>query len=79
MQNYSAFFQKELQMFGFLILSLYPKYAESFFADMVPLVKEGKMKHREDVTKGLKHSCQALVDVLSGKNHGKKVILVAED
>ncbi|EIM83947.1 NAD-P-binding protein [Stereum hirsutum FP-91666 SS1] len=79
LKNYSMFFQKELQMFGFLVFTLYPKYIDRFLADMVPLVKEGKIKHREDVTKGLEHSCQALVDVLSGKNHGKKVILVAED
>lgn len=66
-------------MYGFLVGSLVHKYADAFYAEMVPLVKEGKMKHREDVTRGLENGCQALVDVLSGKNHGKKVILVADD
>lgn len=78
-QNYSQIFQKELTIHGFLVGSLRPKYTKQFYAEMVPLVKEGKLKHREDVTVGLEGAGKSLVDTLTGKNFGKTVVLVAEE
>lgn len=44
----------------------------------VPIDK-GEFKYKEDGTWGLENSGQALWDVMTGKNLGKKVIVLAEE
>lgn len=65
-------------MSGFVIVSLHAKYLEAFKNEIPALVSRGEIKYKEDKTFGLEHSAQALVDVMTGKNNGKKVIVLAD-
>jgi NADPH-dependent curcumin reductase CurA len=44
---------------------------------MVPWLKGGKVKYREDITDGLENAPRELIGLLRGKNFGKKVIRVS--
>lgn len=55
------------------------KCTERFYRVLTPLIKEGKIKHGEDVSKGLQTAEKGIEDVLREKNSAKKVILVAEE
>lgn len=78
-QNYTQIFKKQLTLHGLFVSRLAHKYGEEFYRVMVPLVKEGKIKHREDISRGLETAGQGILDVQQGKNTAKKVILVAEE
>jgi NADPH-dependent curcumin reductase CurA len=68
-----------IAMNGFVIPDLYPKYNQEFNEVVPKLISEGKVKHREDFTKGLEFGGEALLEVQAGKNTGKKVVIVAEN
>ena len=70
---------KSLRLSGFLVARLHPKYREEFYRTMPRLLASGKIKFREDITKGLENGGDALLAVQKGVNVGKAVILVAED
>jgi NADPH-dependent curcumin reductase CurA len=42
-------------------------------------VREGKLKHREDVVVGLENAPTAFIGLLEGKNFGKLMVKVGED
>ncbi|KAH7924548.1 alcohol dehydrogenase [Leucogyrophana mollusca] len=69
---------KEIKMSGILVTSLLPKYMEAFLAEIPPLITKGEFKYREDITKGLEHTGEAILAVQKGTNIGKSVILVAD-
>ncbi|KAL0576962.1 hypothetical protein V5O48_005033 [Marasmius crinis-equi] len=79
LKNLWTIFGRSLHIHGFLVFDLAPKWQDEFYKVVPPLVAKGELKHREDITKGLEHTGDALLQVQSGKNFGKKVILVAED
>ena len=60
------------------MLELLPKYEAEFYQVVPKAVRDGKIRHREHVYRGLEHTGQALVDVLTGKNNGKSVIVLAD-
>lgn len=70
---------KELKIFGFIVSSLLPKYRAEFYATVPRWLAEGKLKYLEDAKHGLALAGEAILDVQSGKNHGKSVVIVAED
>ncbi|GJE91334.1 NADP-dependent oxidoreductase [Phanerochaete sordida] len=70
---------KELQINGFLVFSLLPKYAEEFYREVPARIASGEFKFIEDVKKGLEFAGHAIYEVQAGKNHGKSVIQVAEE
>jgi NADPH-dependent curcumin reductase CurA len=41
------------------------------------MIKDGRIKVKEDISEGLESAPQSLIDVLKGANFGKKVIKVA--
>ena len=45
--------------------------------EFVPMIQEGRINVREDVSQGIESAPQSLIDVLNGDNFGKKVIKVA--
>lgn len=67
---------KRLKMQGFIIFDDYGHRYPEFLKEMSVWVKEGKVKHREDMVEGLEAAPQALVDVLAGRNFGKMVVHV---
>ena len=64
---------------GLLYNVLRPQYEDEFYATVPQLVKDGAIKYREDISNGLETVGQALNDVGSGKNFGKRVVVVAEN
>ncbi|PCH38850.1 NAD(P)-binding protein [Wolfiporia cocos MD-104 SS10] len=70
---------KQLRISGFIVTSLHQAHLSHFYETFPKLVKEGKIKYKEDVTKGLEHAGHVIVDVLTGRNKGKSVILVGEE
>ena len=78
-KNLMQIVARQLKISGFIVGSLYHKYEDAFYAEMPARVKRGEVKYLEDVSAGLAHAAQGLVDVLTGGNVGKKVILVARE
>lgn len=71
---------KSISMNGFLFWNLMSKYGlDPWIKEYLPLVKDGKIKQREQKTHGLENLPKALVQVLKGENQGKGIIVVAED
>lgn len=71
---------KSLQINGFIAGDLVKKYGfEPFFENYLPLVRDGKLKYKEDKTYGLENLADALLNMLHGKNKGKAIVVVAED
>lgn len=66
-------------MHGFINGNWFGKYREQFYQEVPKLVKEGKIQYQEDITRGLEHAGQGILDVQQGTNKGKKVILVADE
>jgi NADPH-dependent curcumin reductase len=61
---------------GFIVGDFASQYSE-FLADMVPWIRDGKIKYREDISEGLENAPQALIGLLRGENFGKKIIRVS--
>ncbi|KAI0918222.1 hypothetical protein AcV7_007024 [Taiwanofungus camphoratus] len=59
---------------GFVVMSLRAKYAE-----MPRLITEGRVQYMEDRVHGLAEAGRALVDMVTGRNRGKSVVVVAEE
>ncbi|VDB88826.1 unnamed protein product [Peniophora sp. CBMAI 1063] len=78
-QNIFEIVAKEISLHGFLWASLRPRYVKQFFDEVPKLVREGKIKYQEDRSYGLDKVGEALLQVHTGVNHGKKVVVVAED
>ncbi|MBV9330909.1 MAG: NADP-dependent oxidoreductase [Alphaproteobacteria bacterium] len=52
---------------------------EEFLALMAPLVREGRVKYREDIRKGFDIVPEAFAEMLKGGNFGKMLVQVADD
>ncbi|TXG72986.1 hypothetical protein EZV62_001565 [Acer yangbiense] len=69
---------KRISMEGFVVFDYMSQYSE--FLDMaVPSIREGKIDYVEDKVEGLENAAAALVELSSGTNVGKVVIVVARD
>ncbi|RPD54820.1 NAD(P)-binding protein [Lentinus tigrinus ALCF2SS1-7] len=78
-KNLQQLVWREITFNGFLVGSLMPKYDDEFFATMPARVAKGEIKYKEHFVKGLENAGQALLDVLSGENFGKSVVVVSEE
>ncbi|KZT03632.1 NAD(P)-binding protein [Laetiporus sulphureus 93-53] len=78
-KNLSYIVGKQLRISGFIVTSLHEKHLADFHKEIPRKVASGEIKHKEDVSKGLESVGQAILDVMTGKNKGKKVILVSEE
>lgn len=58
---------------GFLVGDYFDLWDE-FQREVGPLVASGEIRHLEDMGEGLEQAPKALMDVISGRNMGKKVI-----
>lgn len=66
-----------LAVTGFIILDHWEKFP-AFMAEVAPLVREGRLRYREDVTEGLEKAPAAFLRMLEGGNLGKTLVKVAE-
>jgi len=70
---------RRIKMQGFIINEDYGHRFAEFLENMMPWVKEGKIKYREDLVDGLENAPQAFIGLLEGKNFGKLIVQVAKD
>ncbi|KAI8878437.1 NAD(P)-binding protein [Backusella circina FSU 941] len=68
---------KRLTVQGFIIMD-HLDYEPQFLKEMTPLLVSGQIKYREDISEGIESTAEALIDVLRGDNHGKKVVKIAD-
>ncbi|OCH96220.1 NAD-P-binding protein [Obba rivulosa] len=79
LKNLTSIVSKQLKFYGFIVSSLHGKYGTQFYQELPRRVAAGEIKYQEDITHGLEKVGEAILDVMTGKNKGKKVILVADD
>lgn len=77
-QNLANILSREIKVYGFTIMTLLPKYRDTFYAEVPALIASGEIKLREDLSKGLESAGEAILAVQRGTNAGRSVILVAE-
>jgi len=75
----STLLARRIKMQGFIIYEDYGLRFNEFLEQMIPWVKEGKIKAKEDVVDGLENAPEAFIGLLQGKNFGKLLIRVAND
>ena len=63
---------------GFII-SYHFHHLPAFLKDVSGWIKEGKLKYREDIVKGIENAPEAFMGLLKGKNFGKLLVQVADD
>jgi NADPH-dependent curcumin reductase len=70
--------RRRMTVQGFIIFDDYgPRFGE-FHSQMSAWVKDGKVRHREDIVHGLENAPKAFIGLLEGKNFGKLIVKVAE-
>jgi NADPH-dependent curcumin reductase CurA len=79
MNNLRMITIKELQLLGFIVFTIFPKYHDQFFQDIPPMIKSGKLKYMEALTMGIELAGHAMLDVQLGNNFGKSVVIVDRD
>ncbi|EJF64325.1 NAD(P)-binding protein [Dichomitus squalens] len=70
---------KQLHFHGFIVGFLRHKYVDEFYSSFVGRVARGEIKYKEHKLYGLDKAGEGILDVQSGKNFGKCVIVVAEE
>jgi NADPH-dependent curcumin reductase CurA len=76
-RNYMNLLVGRARMEGFVVFDYLSRVDEAMAA-LVPLVREGKIHHREDVRAGLEAAPSALVDLYTGDNRGKLLVKIAD-
>jgi len=67
---------KRLTLRGFIVGD-FASLRGDFVRDMGTWVREGRVKHREDIVEGLENAPAAFIGLLKGRNFGKLVVKVA--
>ena len=67
---------KRLTLRGFIV-SDFASQKPEFLAEVGPLVRDGRIKYREDIVEGLENAPQALIGLLRGENFGKVIVRVS--
>jgi NADPH-dependent curcumin reductase CurA len=76
-KNYLNLLVQRGRMEGFIVLDYMPRAAEAVAA-LSGWLKEGRLKDRVDVEKGLENAPQALGRLFKGENRGKQLVRIAE-
>ena len=76
-RNYMNLLVKRARMEGFVVFDYLPRTAEAL-AELMPMIEDGRLRHREDVREGLEQAPRALMDLYSGDNTGKLLVKIAE-
>jgi NADPH-dependent curcumin reductase CurA len=75
-RNYMNLLVKRARMEGFVVFDYLPRYGEAL-SELTALVREGRLRFREDVRPGLESAPEALVDLYTGANEGKLLVEIA--
>jgi hypothetical protein len=76
--NWGVLLVNRVTVKGFIISDHLDRLPD-FLRDCAAWVREGRLKHREDVVVGLEHAPAAFIGLLEGKNFGKVIVRVGED
>ena len=68
---------RRLTIRGFIVTD-HPEACKEYVAKATQWLKEGKLKYRETVTKGLENAPAAFIDMLKGGNIGKQIVQLDE-
>jgi NADPH-dependent curcumin reductase CurA len=66
---------KQLKVEGFIVVRFQNRWAEGI-TQMAQWLREGKLKHREDVVEGFQNTTKAFIGMLQGENTGKMLVKV---
>jgi NADPH-dependent curcumin reductase CurA len=69
---------KRLTIRGFIVID-FADQRPDFIAEVAPLVRDGRIKYREDIVAGLDNAPRALIGLLNGENFGKMIVRVAAE
>lgn len=76
-KNLMALVANRAKIQGFIVSDHNSRFKE-FATEVVPLLTSGRLKYREDVTKGIANAPRAFVGMLKGENFGKTVVQIAD-
>ncbi|KAJ7167684.1 hypothetical protein C8R46DRAFT_1093806 [Mycena filopes] len=76
-KNMSTMFKRRIRLEGFIVADT-PEYNARFFAEIPPLVAQGKIKAQEQLFMGLESGPEAFVSMFDGTSTGKPVVVVDE-
>jgi NADPH-dependent curcumin reductase len=76
-RNYMNLLVRRSRMEGFVVFDYFPRTDEAM-AELVPMVTDGTLRHREDIRDGLEKAPEALVDLYTGANKGKLLVKIAD-
>jgi hypothetical protein len=73
----ATFLVRQIKVQGFIISDYYHR-APEFTADVSEWLQAGRIKYREDITRGLENAPQAFMGLFKGSNFGKLLVQVSE-
>jgi NADPH-dependent curcumin reductase CurA len=76
--NLMAAVRKRLRIQGFIVSDQWQRLAE-YRAMAAPLLRESRLKYREDIVEGLENAPAAFIGLLQGRNFGKLLVRLAPD
>ena len=71
--------RKKIKMQGFIIFDDFNHLYPAFANEMENWIKNGQIKHREEIIDGLENALEAFIGLLNGDNFGKRVIRVSHN
>jgi NADPH-dependent curcumin reductase CurA len=74
--NLGPVVRKRLRIQGFIVADTGWQRYPQFRAQMLGWMRDGRMRHREDVVDGLRNAPAAFIGLLQGRNFGKLVVRV---
>ncbi|KAF8585230.1 NAD(P)-binding protein [Ramaria rubella] len=79
-RNMSEIWKRRLTVHGLLVTDHFASYIKRFYAEMPPLVAQGKIQAFEHITRGLENAPQAFVNMLKESGtFGKPVVVLADE
>ncbi|MGD7788851.1 NADP-dependent oxidoreductase [Propionibacteriaceae bacterium Y1700] len=70
--------KRSLTVRGFIQNEFAATQTDAFLTEIAPLVADGSIRYREDVTDGLDNAVAAFAGMLEGRNFGKAVVHIAD-
>jgi NADPH-dependent curcumin reductase len=76
--NLMAAVRKRLRIEGFIVSDHWQRFGE-YRAAAAPMLRDGRLKYREDIVDGLDNAPAAFIGLLQGRNFGKLLVRLAPD
>jgi NADPH-dependent curcumin reductase CurA len=73
-----AILTKSLTLRGFINTEFVPEHYGDFLKLVSAGLKDGRIRHREDITEGFENTPAAFMGLLQGKNFGKALVRVSQ-